>query len=139
MADIRRRRGAGLKVNNENSAIAPPQPSNKEAFEAKAEKVMERMDEFKMRTLELATKYKALFDSKVLSPNKTQLIKDAEREIITNLVKLALEIEADEVQPIGQGSTSLLSLVMNILLLQRDRMNELEFRIDRLEKAASAK
>jgi hypothetical protein len=140
MADIRRRRSAGLKINNENSSVAsPPAQSAQQVLEAKAEKAMEKIDEFKMRTLELATKYKTLFDSKVLAPNKTQLIKDAEREVITNLVKLALEMEADDLQPIGQGSTSLLSLTMNIMLLQRDRMNELEFRIDRAEKELAKK
>jgi hypothetical protein len=135
MNDARKRRGAGLKINNDRSSIAtPPAQSAQEALDAKAGKVMEKIDEFKIRTLELATKYKTLFDSKVLAPNKTQLIKDAEREIITNLVKLALEMEADDFQPIGQGSTSLLSLTMNIMLMMRDRMNELEFRIERAEK-----
>ena len=136
MNDNRKRRGGGLKVDNTNSSVASPPPSTQAAFEARAEKAMEKMDEFKIRTLELATKYKALFDSKVLAPNKTSIIKDAEREVITNLIKLALEMEADDLQPIGQGSTSLCSLVMNIMLLMRDRMNELEFRIERLEKAA---
>jgi len=138
MSDDNKRRGPGLKFNNQNSSIPePPKQSDKEVFDAKATVAAKNMEAYKVRTFELSTQLKHILQDRTLTDNKSPISKDIETETLNKLVVLALEIDADESQPEGFGSTALGMLTMKMLLLQRDTINSMAYAIEQLEKRVS--
>jgi hypothetical protein len=138
MSDDNKRRGPGLKFNNQNSSIPePPKQSDKEVFDAKATVAAKNMEAYKVRTFELSTQLKHILQDRTLTDNKSPISKDIETETLNKMVVLALEIDADESQPEGFGSTALGMLTMKMLLLQRDTINSMAYAIEQLEKRVS--
>lgn len=127
----------GLKINNENSSVPAPKPDNKVVFNEQAQKAATKYEEYKQRTWELSTRFKSMVEDRVLSDNKSPLSKGIESETLNKLVALACEMNEDDNQPEGIGSTALSFLMMKMLLVQRDTINGLLFKIDRLEKSVS--
>lgn len=124
----------GIKVNNDNSTIPQPKPNYQEKLSEKAQEVATKYEEYKSRTWELSTKFKAMMQDHVLSDNKSVLVKDIEAETMNRLVALASEMNEDDNQPEGIGGTALSFLIMKMLLLQRDTINTLLYKVDKLEK-----
>jgi len=125
----------GLKVDNQNSSIPQPKPNTTAAFNEQADKAFNKIEEYKQRSFELGSKFKAIIADKRLASNKTQINKDIEMETLSNLTILANDINSDENQPEGAGGVALAMLMMKILLIQRDTMNEIDYKLERLEKA----
>lgn len=124
-----------LKINNENSSVPPPKPNPAVVFEEQAKKVNSKHEEYKRRTLELSGKFKSMMEEKILPENKSVLSRGIEAETLTKLVSLASEMNEDDNQPEAIGSTALSYLLMKMMLLQRDTVNTLLFKIDKLEKS----
>lgn len=124
----------GLKINNENSSIQPKVDESK-VFEQRATKAFTRDQDYKQRMNDLAVKFKAMIEDRTLVDNKTILVKEVEGETLQKLIQLASEMNADEAQDEGLGNTALSMLLMKVLLLQRDRINTLEFKLEKLGKA----
>lgn len=127
-------KGRGVKLNNKNSSIPPPVTNQAAAFSEKATMVFNKFEEFKKRTWELSSKFKAFVEDKILPENKSSITKDLEMEVLNNLVSLANEMNADEHQPEGIGGVALCMLLMKCILIQRDTVNLLYYKIDKLEK-----
>jgi hypothetical protein len=135
MTDEKKRRGPGLKINNQNSSIPePPKQTEKQVFDEKATEAAKRMEVYKNRTFELSGHLKQIMQDRTLIENKSPISKDIETETLNKLVILALEIDADQSQPEGFGSTALGMLTMKMLLLQRDAINAMAYAIEQLEK-----
>jgi hypothetical protein len=125
----------GLKINNQASTIPKPKPDTSAAFNEQAEKVFSKIEEYKQRSFDLGSKFKAIIEDKRLVINKTQINKDIELEILQKLIALANELNTDENQPEGAGGTALAMLLMKMLLIQRDNMNNIEYKLEKIEKA----
>ena len=100
----------------------------------KATEAAKRMEVYKNRTFELSGHLKQIMQDRTLIENKSPISKDIETETLNKLVILALEIDADQSQPEGFGSTALGMLTMKMLLLQRDTINAMAYAIEQLEK-----
>lgn len=137
MADDSRKKGKGLKFNNTGSSAPLPKPDLNAALNEQAQRAKTKYDEYKQRTWELSTKFKTMIEDKLLADNKSVLSKDIETEVLGKLVGLASEMNEDDNQPEGIGSTALSFLIMKMLLIQRDMINSLLYKIDRLEKSAA--
>jgi hypothetical protein len=135
MSSENNKKRKGLKVNNESSSIPQPKPNMTATFNEQAEKVFNKIEEYKQRSFELGSKYKAIIEDKRLPVNKTQINKDIEIETLNKLAVLASEINIDENQPEGAGGVALAMLIMKMLLIQRDNINEIGFKLERIEKA----
>src|SRR5271165_7403866 len=107
----------GLKVNNESSSVPQPKPNTSAAFNEQAQKVFNKLEEYKQRSFDLGTKFKAIVDDKKLAINKTQINKDIEMETLNKLATLANDINTDENQPEGAGGVALSMLLMKIVIL----------------------
>lgn len=125
-----------IKFNNENSSVPAPKPSPVAVFEEQAKKANSRYEEYKQRTWELSSKFKAMIEDKILPELKSPLTKGIEIETITKLVALASDMNEDDNQPEGIGSTALSYMLMKMLLIQRDTINILQYKVDKLEKAS---
>lgn len=123
----------GLKITNDASSIQPKVDETK-AFEQQATKAFSRDQDYKQRMNDLAIKFKAMVEDRVLNGNKTTIVKEVENETLQRLVQLASEMNADEAQDEGLGNTALSMLLMKMILLQRDRINALEFKLEKLNR-----
>lgn len=124
----------GLKINNSNSSVAEPTKNNTATLNEVAQEIKSKHDEFKQRTWDLSAKFKSLVEDRFLVENKSPISKELEKEVLDGLVVLALEMNADDNQPEGLGSTALAHILMKMVLLQRDRLNALEHKLEKLTK-----
>jgi hypothetical protein len=124
----------GLKINNNNSSVAEPKKNNADALNEVAQGVKLKLDEYKQRTWDLSNKFKALVEDRFLIENKSPIAKDLEKEVLDGLVLLASEMNADEYQPEGFGNIAINYMLMKMILLQRDRLNALEHKVEKLTK-----
>jgi len=126
-------RKTGLKINNEGSNLPPPKPSTSEAFSQKADAAFIKIQGYKQRMWDLSAKFKSFIEDKILPLNKTLVSKDLENEVLQQLITVASEMNEDDTQPEGLGSTALCMLLMKMTLLQRDIINSLAYEVDKLK------
>lgn len=124
----------GLKLNNANSMFAnnPKKPSKQE-FEQKIQESKERNQDYKERAMALAISFRKILDDKTVPQNKNDFNTEIEREILTNLTNLALDMNTDEQEDEGMGSLGLIALLFRCMLIQRDKINILDYAVNQLE------
>lgn len=125
----------GLKINNQQSSVPQPKLNNVAEFNEQAKEVFLQYEDYKKRTWELSTRFKAMIEDRTLSENKGVISKDLEKEVLDKLVALSSEMNADDNQPEGIGSVALSMLMLKMMLLQRDTLNTLAYKLEKLEKS----
>lgn len=132
--DNRPKKKKGLKIGNEASSVPIPKQSNAAAFDEQAKAAFNKLEDFKARSYELGTRFKSLIEDRTLGVNKTQIQKELESEVLAKLVALSHDLNNDEVQVEGAGSTALCQLIMKLMLVQRDTINNLAFQLEKLQR-----
>lgn len=129
------KKNVGVKLSNENSMLnSMPQKPSKEEFVKKASEVNETLNAYTARAGELASKFKKVLEDKNLAHNKSIFAIDSERELLANLIQLAIDMNTDEHEQEGMGAVGLITLLLRSVLIQRDRINLLEYQLSHLEK-----
>jgi hypothetical protein len=128
----------GVKINNDSSTVPKPPPDTSAEFQERATKVFGKFEEYKNRGWELGRQFKALIEDTILASNKTIIAKDLEQEVMNKWVTLAQEMDNDNDQPQGIGGIVLCSLLMRMVLTQRDKINTLSYRLESAEKRIAA-
>lgn len=129
------KRQIGLKTQNSvDSMSSTSDISRKEKFDKQADVVYAKEGEYKQRMWDNSIKFKEFVESKILSANRGPIALNLEKEVLDNLIRLALEMDDDENQPQGIGSVSMCMLLMKSVLIQRDIINELSYKMDQLDK-----
>lgn len=123
----------GLKINNDKSSVLPKE-NYQEKFDATAKDAIDRNNSYLKQAGELTNRFKALFVDQTLPVNKTSLAKDIEREVVLNLVSLCKLINSDIDQPDAEGAMALNTIIISMMLQQRDQINQLSYSIDLLQK-----
>lgn len=108
--------------------------SKKEIFENQANNQFDKIEDYKQQIWDLSVKYKSFIQSKVLPDNRGPIASNLEKEVLDKLVALASVMNEDPNQQEGIGSTALCMLLMKCMLLQRDSINNLIFKLDQLER-----
>lgn len=126
----------GLKIQNINQIAREREQLEKENiladFNIGADQAIEYDTELKKRTAEITQRFMSMSDSKILKRNKTNVNVGIENQIKLELLKFGMELNNnfDYRSPdaqFGVGSISVLAMLMNVLLQQRDRINDLEY------------
>ena len=124
----------GLKINNTNSSVkAPEKPSVK--LEEKAQEVLDREQDYKKRMLDISSQFKSIMEDQTLQENKGPIVQNVEREVLDKLYSLAADMNADDMQPEGIGSNTLCMLLFRAILMQRNKINDLSYKIHKLTTA----
>jgi hypothetical protein len=123
------------KVSTQQSIFdsIPKKPSQEE-FTQGVQRVQEKASASKRRAADLAVKFYNMMSDKTLPQNKNQFQKDLEIELLKDMVNFASDINTDPNEKEGMGSISLIALMLKNAISQRDRINNLEFLISKLEK-----
>jgi hypothetical protein len=131
----------GVKLTNKNSRpaqISRQKAEAREQFEQHADQFMVNQDRRKDAGLQLAQMFMKALKDKTLSSNRGVIASDFETEMRKKWVNLAIEINNDPDEEYeSMGSVALLNLLMKAILYQRDRINELEYRIAKKENGSS--
>jgi len=123
--------------NNEAAAYNKP-PAASDDFDERADAFMEKKRARNKQAVELAQQFMDALRNKMLPENKTSIARDAEQEICSKLVHLALEINEDESEREGMGGVAIINLLLKTMLLQRDFINSLDYKLAKLEKQLSS-
>lgn len=130
----------GLKNVSSQASIfdAIPKRPTQEEFTKKVNQVQERNSSHKTRAAELSAQFAQILNDKTLKQNKNVFAKEMERELLTKMAQLAIEVNNDQNEHEGMGSLSWIVLLLKTCLNQRDKMNQLEFIVSQLEKKLDA-
>ena len=136
----------GLKIDNQNSDVKSKNKPIDPDFQAKVKSQTENTNVNQQQAYQLSVDFLRLLDSKVLRQNKDIFEQNIEKELISKMAKLAAEINAGEnaieyavedTGPIGIGTLGLTTLLLRSLLIQRDRINKLEYLLNQSSKKIS--
>lgn len=128
----------GLKqVSSQKSMFEKTKEEKKvssESFEKKIEEINKKNNDYKSRAAELALSYKKLILDKTLIQNKNVFLEEVEKETLSKMVSLAVEINNDEDEQEGMGTLGWVTLLLKYFLHHRDRLNTLEYQLLSLQK-----
>lgn len=123
------------KVSTQKSIFEsmPHKPSSEE-FEKRVQNIQEQSVSYKAKAADLSSKFVKLLSDKTLKQNKSIFLIEMERDILSQMISLAVEINNDPHEQEGMGSMGWITLLLKICLAQRDRLNQLEYNVSILEK-----
>lgn len=128
------------KVSSQKSIFdGIPKKSSYEEFSKKVDSVQEKNNSHKIKAAELSSQFYKVLNDKTLRENKTIFSKSIEKDLLLELINLSIEINNDQFEKEGMGSLTLITLLFNSLLLQRDKINNLEFELSKLKEHKSEK
>ena len=104
-------------------------------FDHKVAEFKQQDVEIKNKIADLSTKYRNIIKDQTLEENKGPAAKTFEKEVIKQLCDVGLRLNNDSSQPEGIGSIGLTSLLLNIILIQRDTINSLSFQVSKINAA----
>ncbi len=126
----------GMKLKNPPSVKFDP----KQEFRNQVKEIDKNQDInnlFQTKIAELTSQYFKILEDKTLTENKSPPSKEAEKELIDNLVKVSMEINNFEINQFmenenplpfyGMGSSALINLLLNCLYFERNKLNRLEY------------
>jgi hypothetical protein len=111
-----------------------PQKQTQQEFDRKVKDLQERASGYKQKAAEYSAQFKKSMLDKTLQQNKSIFAKELESELLSNMIKLAVEVNNDPNEQEGMGSLMWIILLLKTCLMQRDKINFLEYSIFQLEK-----
>jgi hypothetical protein len=111
-----------------------PKPPTQQQFEQNVQEVQKKAMAHQKKATELFLAFKKMIDDKTLAQNRNMLMMDAEREVLQNMIRLAQSVNLDPNEAEGEGTLMWIVCLLKTCLTQRDRINELEFVINSLQK-----
>lgn len=93
------------------------------------EEIVNKSLSYKERAAELSMQFKSCLDDKTISSNKSPVAEDAEKELVSKMIQLSIDINNDENELEGMGSIGWLALLLRVTLMQKTRINDLEFEL----------
>lgn len=111
-----------------------PKKPTQEDLEDNVRKLTDQNSSYKERAAELALQFKKMVVDKTLEQNKNIFTKEMEREVLSKMIQLAMEINVDPIEKEGMGSLTWITLLFTTCLSQRDRINKLEYSLSLLDK-----
>lgn len=120
-----------LKISNSNSRFKKEKSEghSKQEFDERVSDYKENESNIINKVSDLSIKFKTCLLDKTLPDNKGPAKKDMEKQVIKQLVDLGLQLNNDQNKPEGIGSIGLVNLIMQLMLEQRNRINELEHKL----------
>jgi hypothetical protein len=98
-------------------------------FEKKVEEINKKNNDYKTRAAELAISYKKIILDKTLPQNKSVFLEEVEKETLSKMIALAVEINNDQDEQEGMGTLGWVTLLLKYFLHHRDRINTLEYQL----------
>lgn len=111
-----------------------PRPPTQQEFQQQVQESQDQVAGYKKRAAELFTQFNKLMADKTLPQNRNVFNTETEKELIGNMVKLAQAMNLDQNENEGDGTLTWVIALLTTTLRQRDRINELEYSLNSLQK-----
>ncbi len=105
----------------------------KKQLDERVKSIEENKSAYKEQITTLCSSFAKILSDKTLQENSSIIKKNVEKEIKEKLIELSVKLNNDESESEGMGSTVINALLLNCLLIQRDKINSLEHRLSLLE------
>lgn len=126
---------SGLKINNKKSIFSQlPKKPNPAEFQQQVKDSQEKVMGYELEASQLAAMFQKLLEDKTLPENKNSLALEAERELIGKIVEIAVKLNNDTNEQEGMGSVGTSILLFRAVMMQKDRINKLEYSLVQAEK-----
>jgi len=123
------------KVSTQKSIFdSLPKKPTQDELDQRVKKVQERQSRYKSKVADLAIQFNNAILDKTLPENKNMFQKELERDLLRSMIQMAQEINADVRERDGEGSLSWITLLMKACFTQRDKINNLEYAVQQLQK-----
>jgi hypothetical protein len=123
------------KVSSQKSIFDTlPKKPTQDDLDRKVNQIQERNSSNKTRAADLASQFNHALADKTLKQNKNVFAKEMERELLTKMLQLAVDINGDDSEQEGMGTLSWVALLLRTCFSQRDKINQLEFTVSQLER-----
>ena len=109
-------------------------PPTQQEFQRKVEAAQEKMSGYKKRAAELFVQFNKAVVDKTLPQNRNVFNLESEKEMLQNMIQLAIEINNDPNEQEGMGSLTWITCLFKTTMAQRDRINELEYAVSMMQK-----
>jgi hypothetical protein len=125
----------GLKQVSSKASIFDNKPKipSAEKFKEVVDQNQEQDIAYKKQFAELAQKFIDMINDTTLSEQKGVVKKDLERETLARMLKLAEQANNDPNQPESAGSLAWITILLKTCLIQRNKLNEMSYKIHLLE------
>lgn len=125
---------SGLKLSNQKSMFAKKvKKPSQQAFEAGLKQSLDRNKDYKERAAELAIAFRKMLDDKTVPQNKNIYSTEIERETLGKMAQLGIDMNLDDQEEEGMGSVGLITLLFRCLLIQRDKINGLDYAVNQMQ------
>ena len=91
-----------------------------------------KSEEYAEKASQLSANFKKILEDRTLLQNKNVFQLDVEKQVLESLIQLSVEMNEDENEKEAIGATGLIALLLRSVLIQRDRINNLEFLLNQL-------
>ena len=123
------------KVSTQKSIFdSMPKKPTQDDLDQRVRNVETRVASNKSKGYDLAVQFFKTMADKTLPENKNMLQKEMEQDLLKRLMQFAIAANTDIAEKEGSGSLSLITILMNLALKQRDKINLLEYKVSILEK-----
>lgn len=123
-----------MKPQGKSMFDAKPRPPSPQEFQQRVQQTQETLSGYKKRAADLFVQFQRAMSDKTLAQNRNVFNHEAEKEMLQNMLQLAVEINNDPNEQEGMGSLTWITLLFKTCLAQRDRSNEIEFALVALQK-----
>lgn len=122
------------KLDNKNSSVKNAAATTLPNIRENVSKILENEDEQKKIAFELSRQYAAMIKDKTLDENKDPIYRENEKNVLVEYINFARLLNSDPNKEDCYGTLAYTQAISRCLLLQRDRINELEYRVVKAEK-----
>ena len=124
----------GVKTSGKSMFENKPKPPTQQEFQNQVQKSQDAASGYKNRAADLFIQFNKAMADKTLKQNRNMLSIEYEKEMLQNMLQLAVEINRDPNEQEGMGSLTWITLLFKTCLAQRDRLNDMEYALIMLQK-----
>jgi hypothetical protein len=126
----------GLKNVSSESSIFDSMPKRRldPNFKEKIQNAQEQKYVYKDRGAALTSKFQKIMNDKTLPQNKSIFQKEAQSELLKDMIQLAMDINDDANEHEGMGSLGWIALLIQTTLNMKDKVNYLEYELSEIKK-----
>jgi hypothetical protein len=126
----------GVKpIVGQKSMFDKPRRPTQQEFQKKVQGDQDKISGNKRRAAELFIQFQKTMADKTLVQNKNIINNEVDREMLQDMIKVAMEMNDDtNEEHEGTGSLALITVLLITCLAQKDRANQMEYAISVLQK-----
>jgi len=124
----------GVKSQGQSMFDNKRKKPTQQEFQQQVQQSQDTQSGYKKRAAELFVQFQRAIADKTLPQNRNVFNAESEKELLQNMIILAAEINSDPNERESEGSLTWIVLLLKTCFTQRDRMNELEYKMALLEK-----